>query len=242
MIIFSNAYPEEPFRLFNIPHIISLLLIITLCTMPFLFKWYLRKEKVRTICRLILCFIMVCNFLALYIWSGFYTGFDLRYDLPLELCSITSVLTVIMLLFPHKKVFEITYFLSIAGGIPALLTPVLYRYNYPHFLFFQFFIDHGLLIISPLLVLSAYRIKLKPVSILKAFAAVNLIGVFVLAVNLVIGANYMFLLRKPFIPTLFDYLGPWPWYLAVCELIALAVFGLLYLPFLVRLKKEKKRG
>jgi uncharacterized membrane protein YwaF len=43
--------------------------------------------------------------------------------------------------------------------------------------------------------------------------------------------NYMYLRAKPRNPSLFDFLGPWPWYLAASEGIALGLFVLLYLPF-----------
>jgi len=31
-----------------------------------------------------------------------------------------------------------------------------------------------------------------------------------------------------------DYMGPWPLYIAVGEVVALGVFGVLYLPFTLR--------
>jgi uncharacterized membrane protein YwaF len=49
--------------------------------------------------------------------------------------------------------------------------------------------------------------------------------------NWLTGGNYMFIARKPNFPTLIDALGPWPWYLISLELVALAAFALVYLPY-----------
>ena len=42
--------------------------------------------------------------------------------------------------------------------------------------------------------------------------------------GLIVTANHGFLRRKPDSPTLFDLLGPWPWYQLSLEAIALVPF------------------
>jgi hypothetical integral membrane protein (TIGR02206 family) len=45
-------------------------------------------------------------------------------------------------------------------------------------------------------------------------------------------ANYMFLMHKPEGASLLDLLGPYPYYLAVEEVIAFVIFTIMYLPFI----------
>jgi uncharacterized membrane protein YwaF len=51
---------------------------------------------------------------------------------------------------------------------------------------------------------------------------------------LIYKTNYMYLCRKPEGASPLDYLGPWPWYIATGEVVALGLFALLWLPFRVR--------
>ena len=62
----------------------------------------------------------------------------------------------------------------------------------------------------------------------------NVYMVLVEVVNFALGSNYMFIARKPDVPTLIDFLGPWPWYIIPLEAIGFAVCLLLYLPFAIR--------
>ena len=50
-------------------------------------------------------------------------------------------------------------------------------------------------------------------------------------VNLLLGSNYLFLVQKPAQPSLLDFFGPWPWYLAGLVALAVGVCVALYLPF-----------
>ena len=68
----------------------------------------------------------------------------------------------------------------------------------------------------------------------------NIHAVFVGIVNALLGSNYLFIAHKPATANLLDVLPPWPLYLPILEAIALAMIGLLYLPFAIKDLKAKQ--
>ena len=68
-------------------------------------------------------------------------------------------------------------------------------------------------------------------SVWKTMLALNVYFLFVAGINYVIDSNYMYTMAKPETASLLDLMGPWPWYIAVCEFVALGLFALLYAPF-----------
>jgi uncharacterized membrane protein YwaF len=53
----------------------------------------------------------------------------------------------------------------------------------------------------------------------------------VYGLNVVFQSNYGFLNDKPGVGTLFDYMGPYPWYLITLQAVAFALYLLLLIPF-----------
>jgi uncharacterized membrane protein YwaF len=53
-------------------------------------------------------------------------------------------------------------------------------------------------------------------------------------VNFAFGANYAFQCAKPPQASLFDHLGPWPWYNFSAIGLGLVFYSVLYLPFAFR--------
>lgn len=121
--------------------------------------------------------------------------------------------------------------MGISGAIQALLTPNMGRYGFPHYLFFQFFISHGSIIIAAVYmsVVEGYR----PYP--RSFARVAIICIFytlcVGFVNAMIGSNYLFIARKPETASALDLFPPWPWYIPVMVVGIAVSMLLLYLPF-----------
>ena len=52
----------------------------------------------------------------------------------------------------------------------------------------------------------------------------------------------MFMVAKPDGKTMYDLLGDWPYYILQLEFVALLLFSLIYLPFYLAEKANKRRG
>ena len=149
--------------------------------------------------------------------------------LPLELCDISLWLVIAALLTLNPAVFDIVYYLALAGASMSLLTPDLWHPTL--FLSVQFFVDHGLIVLSVLYLVWSRQLRPRPGSVLKAMIAINAIAPVVGAFDYFFNTDYMFLRAKPPTVSLLTVLGSWPWYILACEGVALALFLLLYLPF-----------
>lgn len=150
--------------------------------------------------------------------------------MPLELCDASLFLTVVALVTLKPAVFDLAYYTVLAGASMSLLTPNLDE-PFPSFITVQYFVNHGLMVAAALYLAGSGLARPRPGSVGKTMLAVNLYAVFVGAFDFLFKTDYMFLGAKPQAVTLLTILGPWPWYIPVCEPVALGLFLLLYLPF-----------
>ena len=154
--------------------------------------------------------------------------------LPLHLCSLFVFLSAVMLVTRSYPIFEFAYFLGIGGALQALITPDAGIYGFPHFRFIQTMLSHGLIVSAALymLIVENYRPTWRSLGKVALWGNVYMLVVF--GLNLLLGSNYMYLAHKPATASAIDFLGPWPLYLLWLELIALALFLLMALPFVKR--------
>lgn len=157
--------------------------------------------------------------------------------LPLHICSLMVWVTGIMLVTRSYGIYEFSYFLGIGAGIQALATPDLGIYGFPHFRYFQTLLSHGLIVTAPLYmtVVEGFRPTWK--SMLKAAFWMNVYALAIYFVNTTIGSNYLMVNAKPDVPSLFDFLPAWPWYILWMEGIGVVTFLVLFSPIVITNKK-----
>ncbi|TLS35750.1 TIGR02206 family membrane protein [Pseudalkalibacillus caeni] len=231
---FRWEYENDPFILFSMEHILTLLTIGLCGLLIYFFRRLLRTPFYNKLFRYSLAGLLVLAEASLQSWFLYYDAWSVSYSLPLHLSSISLFLAVIMLLTKNKLAFEFTYFAGLGSAIQAMLTPDLDIYSFPHFRYIHFFISHGGVAIACLFMILAERFKPTLRSLWRSFAALNAYTAFIFIVNKIVDGNYMFIMRKPHNPSILDFLGPWPWYILVLEGIALVSFFILLLPFLIR--------
>lgn len=221
--------PTLPFHMWDKIHLITIAIIISLLCCLYICRTNLLSY--RHSIRLTVGISLLVSRLSLDIWYVTTGEWDVRFSLPLELCSIASIACAFMLLTKNRFLFEAFYFIGIAGATQAILTPDL-AFGFPQYRYVQFFFDHLLLIAAPILMIWLYDYSITKWSLLKAFITINCIAACTFVLNLILDANYMFLMHKPNSASLLDMLGPYPMYLFALEIIALAIFFLLYVPFM----------
>lgn len=149
---------------------------------------------------------------------------------PLHICDVVVFVGAYALITRRPLASEILYFWGCAGAVGALVTPDLAE-DFPHFRFVFYFLQHGLIVAAAIVLVVGARLYPRRKAPLYAWLWLNAYGALVAVVDALFDANFMYLRDKPGAATPLDWLGDWPWYVVVIDVLALACFFLLALPF-----------
>lgn len=227
---------------FSVQHIAALLIILTVCLFPVIFRRIFDGERIRRAFRYGLAILIAFQLSALYIWYAVSGEGSVSISLPIQLCDVSQLLAIVMLVRERQRIMEILYYWGAGGAIQALLTPDMGNYDFPHFVFWQFFLSHCLILLTCCYMIAVEHFRPSRGSVIRTFVFTNLYAGCILPINRLTGGNYLFLSEKPAGGSLLDFLGPWPWYLLSLEGVALLVFTLLYLPFVIGGGKPHNTG
>ncbi len=223
--------------MFGMQHLIVLLFFILAGFL--LINWATKlsekqQHKIGNIFAFSLSFtIIIWTFLKIYT-----RGFDITLDLPFHLCNITALLLPILTLTRKKIYYEIVFFWVLAGTTNSLITPDL-KNGFPNFVFLKYWYVHAGLIIFVFYTTIVFKLRPTLKSALKSFIALQCYIVLMFIVNNLTGANYFYTNHKPEGASALDYLGEWPNYIFVVELLMIPYFMLFYLPIYLSSKKIK---
>ncbi len=222
---------QTDFRLFGPVHLA--ILAATPLTASLFARWVRGRPYRAQRFRRMLGVLLAVNELIWYAWRLRTEGVRFPEGLPLQLCDLALWMTVVSALTLKPWSYELAYFAGLGGSSMALVTPALWAptFSYPSI---YFFLAHGGVVATVLFLTLAGLARPRPGCLWRVFLLLNGYTVLVGLFNWSFGTNYMFLCRKPTTASLLDYMGPWPLYIAVGEVVALGVFGVLYLPFALR--------
>jgi hypothetical integral membrane protein (TIGR02206 family) len=239
---FSGYYPDNPFTFFSLSHLLTLGIIGLLGAGLFLTRNRFAHKPVNLPVRYGLVILLVLLESSLHIWKLCHGFWSVTTSLPLHLCGVAIILSVIMLIKKDYTLYEICYFWGLGGAIQALLTPDIAQYGFPHFRFFQFFGIHACIVLAALFMTFVEDFRPQHRTIWKVFIITNIYTGVIGLLNWLLDSNYLFICSKPVSGSLMDFLGPWPWYILSLEGVGLLSFYLYYLPFAIkdRLKGKPK--
>jgi hypothetical integral membrane protein (TIGR02206 family) len=166
-----------------------------------------------------------------YTWLLFPPLHEPAKTFPLQLCHLCAFAAGLSLVTGRQWLRSIVHFWGLALCTQALVTPTLVEGPalYP---FWFFWTTHGIIIGVAVYDIAArgYRPTLRAYGL--ACAATAAYAAIVLPLDILFGWNYGFLgPTKPHVPTIVDFLGPWPQLLGLIVLIVAGAMALLLVPW-----------
>ena len=162
-------------------------------------------------------------------------------SLPLQLCDFAWVVATIALWTRRRSAIALTYFWGLTLTTQGLATPDLGS-GFPEPRFLMYWAMHLLIVWAALYL--TFGLGLGPTwrdyrtSVLVTFVW----AVSMFTFNVVTGANYGFLNRKPNDPSVLDLLGPWPWYVFVEIALLLSGWALMTWPWVAWRRRLRTLG
>jgi hypothetical integral membrane protein (TIGR02206 family) len=227
------------FHPFSNVHIITMAIIVMFSILLFIYRHKL--EGRRKLVRYTLAFIILLANVWYQLWLVSEHAWSAQQALPLQLSDLAALLAIVMLWTRNDRIFQFMYFAGLGSAIQAILTPDLHHFSFPHFLYFQSFVSHGGVVLSCLFMIVAFSCRPTIRSLWVSVLIVNLYAFCIFFINKRLGSNYMYMMKKAGMNTILDLLGPWPWYYLSVEIVMIVSFFLLYCPFWIKSKYEKKK-
>ncbi|WP_026582879.1 YwaF family protein [Bacillus sp. J33] len=231
---FGHSQKSRTFEMYSGIHLSALAIFILVSIAIFIFRKKLNHPKWRKAeigAAISLIWMEGLNHVWMYVHGVWKTG----RSLPLELCNIALILCMILLLTRKKVFYELLFFIAILGATQAIITPAL-TYNFPHFRFFHFFYGHVMVIWVTLYFTWAKGYYPTFRSFIKLIVFINLLLPVILFINHQADGNYWFLRHKPKNHSLFDVLGPYPWYIFTLESVLILICFIVWI--IMRNKKS----
>jgi hypothetical integral membrane protein (TIGR02206 family) len=220
----------HPFVLFGRSHLIAMALTLALSgALIAAGRWQRAADAPIRTC---LAALLTGDWVWWY-WIGWRHGWLTLGDaLPMNLCDWATIVTILALVVPRQRPYELAYFWALGGTLQGMITPDT-PYDFPEVRFLNFFIYHGGIIASVLYLTfgTGLRPVLRSIPRVIAWSLVYLFAAGV--VDFALGTNYGFLRAKASGETLFAFMPPWPWYIPVLIALGFASAAIYYLPWAI---------
>lgn len=213
------------FALFAPSHLAALWLFTACAVLMFVFGRSAAPAGAKRALRIGLG-LCIFAFETLYVLYPLPLGsFDVRYSLPLQICDITAYATALALVSGWAPAREVSCFMGLTTTLLACLTPDM-TYDFPHVEFICFFATHALVVAAVLYQVVGLGHWPQPGAARRVFLLINGYGAAMVGVNLALDANYVYICAKPQLGSPMDWLGPWPVYIVVMDVLFVGALAL----------------
>lgn len=180
--------------------------------------------------------LSVCVWL---LWFGYQAydiatkGFSASHALPLQLSDVTAAVAGLVFIIPNRKLQSLAYFLGLALGSQAVITPDLAG-GPSTIAFWAFWLYHLFVVGAGIYAVAVQRFRPAWRDLRFALLVALCYVAVVFTIDAIFDLNYGYLGRPtPSRPTLLDVLGPWPLRVVFMVLLGAAAMSLLMVPWLV---------
>lgn len=165
-------------------------------------------------------------------WMDIYnSGGNIRFILPLQLCSFAFMLSGLMMIRKSHHLFSVVYFMGLIGGIAGLFIPA-WNIDPTSFRFWEFYSGHSLIIINSIYMIAVHRFEISLKDYGVGLLVTSLVGVSTIPVNMILGTNYFFSLTGPSELGLTSWVQPS--YYFIWQAVLAAAFFIFYIPWGIR--------
>jgi len=220
----------NPFVPFGPSHLIALALslILPVVLVVAVRAWPRADRPIRYAFTLILLGVWAWSYVLAW-HRGWLTVGD---ALPLNLCDWATIATLVTLVRPNQKSYELAYFWALGGTLQGMITPDT-PYDFPEVRFVIFFVYHGGIIAAVLYLTFGLHFRPWPRS-LRRVVLWSFVYFFAAALtDYALGTNYGFLRAKPSQASLYDWMPPWPTYIGVVIVLGFVTAAIYYAPWFI---------
>lgn len=227
----------QNFTFFSMTHLVTLILFFLTC---FLFVYFRKQLKSyqKIIKWTLFITLLVCE-VSFHLWLIITNQWEVA-DLPLQVCSLSTFISLYLFLKKSQKAFHLLFFIGLLPAILSMVTPDII-YQFPHYRFLKYFLHHSAIPLAVMyfILFEGYRVPRK--AVLTSFITLNIIAVPVFFLNKWLDTNFFFLASPSESTTLLSFFGSGIMYYINLEIVAIFVFIITYIPMGILLKAEKKR-
>lgn len=154
---------------------------------------------------------------------------SLQWSLPLQMCSLSGMLTIITLLTKNKWTYLFVLFWGLSGGFHSFATPEM-TLGGQGILFFTYYFWHASIIVMPMYFFFIKKWQVPKKAFWVVWGSTHLVWLVVGLIDYAVDANYMYVLRPPAVENPF-IIGGFPYHLIGFDIAGFLHFGLISFAF-----------